>query len=207
MYTAETPHPRGDIMAGPPTATEAVIACHFTGPATPSGAVSTLGVHDAGGEITSTELAAALPLFKAFHSKMSVNMCTLSYLEMKVGPDATGPTYTVSAAHGGEAASGGVPPNTCVLVRKELREVSGKFAGRMFWPGMPESQVGVDGVIEQTQLAQMQTAADALFTGLVTLGLEPAVFGSTDLLLSKVQICERFAVQTRVATQRRRLRR
>lgn len=194
-------------MAGPPTSTEATLACHFSGTAVPSGAVVTIGFQHSADSIGSPTLAQLAPLLRTLHDKMATNECWLNTIEMKVGPVATGPTYTNSGSTPGAASPNAVPPNTTVLVRKELVEVSSRFAGRLFWPGMPENMVDASGHIAQTQVTQMQNAFNDLFTGMTAVGCDPAVFGSSDALLQKVNLVDRFVVQTTVATQRRRLRR
>lgn len=193
-------------MAGPPTLADGQVTVVFGGSAVPTGAVCTIGLQNTLGEFPSNALNTIAPLIEAFHGKAAVNTCSISRFELKIGPEATGPTYTQASVKAGEGVSQGVAPNTATLIRKELFGLSGRFAGRMYWPATPEDQVGVDGLVGGAYLSIVQTAADTLLSSLTTAGYEPAVFSSS-VLIPPVQMVERFSVQSRVATQRRRLRR
>jgi len=194
-------------MAGPPTPNAAQVTCVFGGEATPTGGVATAGIITPAGGFTPAVLDELADIFGDFHAEMATIATTLERIELKVGPEATGPTYTKSIGRAGEAPGTSVPPNVAVLVRKEVEGVSGKFGGRMYWPGVPEATVGPQGDITPSHLASLQTAANTLFTRLNDGDYTPAVFGSADGALPAVKTVARFAVQGRVATQRRRLRR
>lgn len=137
-------------------------------------------------------------LFKS----ICVSAVRLDQLELKMGPDSTGPTYTRPVAQFGTGSGNAPPPNTAMLVRETSADVSGRLFGRMFWPGFDGANVGQAGVINN--LGDYQDLFDAFRVELVSYGVTPCVLTS---LPEGPREVTSFEVQARAATQRRRLRR
>lgn len=189
-------------MAGPPTPTTGQITWIFSGSALPAGgAVTTCGFFFSDAPSGPALLAEALwdDLRPAI-----VNGVTLDAIEIKQGPVATGPTTVYAVGTSGTTGPDGVPPNTALLVRKTVLDVSGRFAGRMFWPGLPESEVDSAGNIDPTFLAGLQGTFNDFFATMGSQGYGLRIFseGSSD-----TREVSELNVQARVATQRRRMRR
>nr|CRY97806.1 hypothetical protein [uncultured prokaryote] len=91
-------------------------------------------------------------------------------------------------------------PNVCWLVHK--RPGSGRL-GRMYLPGVTEAVVDGNGDITGTTVSAMNAALDDWVTAMSTASLQLSMRGSEDIgdLISELR------VDTKVATQRRRLRR
>lgn len=176
----------------------------FAGASLPNGAVCTLGWRRTGiiplPEAMTTYAASAAFL----HESMSTSNCTLVALEFKLGPTLTGPTYRIESGQIGGQGTNAVPPNVAVLVRKTVADTSTRFAGRLFWPSMPEGTVDSAGQIESASVTQFQEAWDDHYTEIVAAGFEPVVLSATS---SDPRDVTSLDVQGRVATQRERLRR
>ena len=193
-------------MAGPPTANEAQLTFVFSGPGIPEGGVSTLGITSADRAIDGDLLNDLVPIIGLLHDSISTTTIVMDHIEMKRGPNETGPTYEAAVANTGGQAGAACPPNVCILVRKQLPNLSAKFSGRLFWPGVSENQVDDAGTISTAALNQYNAAFDTFHGELISAGVDPAVFSNSDLV-SPVTIVSDFIVQSRVATQRRRMRR
>lgn len=182
------------------------LAWHLSGPALPLRAVVTLGLSLAefggsGGlpQIVDEVLPSAEDLFQA----VCVDSCTMESLSLKCGPDTSGPTYTaVSGAVGGTSGNP-APPNTSLLVTEQVVGLSGRFNGRMFWPGIDEGSIGDGGAIGST--GPYQAVFNGFQLALNDLGLVPVVL--TDMEGASPRTVDTFIVQSVVASQRRRLRR
>lgn len=110
------------------------------------------------------------------------------------------------------------PPNVSWLIHKQCNPVRGQRNGRMYFPTIPEANAGDDGVIVSTAYNNMQTAINNFRTNVNNFGTalthevawrvvhvvshdengKPDAWNSTDI--TSVQ------VDSKVATQRRRLR-
>lgn len=137
-------------------------------------------------------------LFRA----VCVSSVRLTQLELKVGPDATGATYTEPVGVFGLGSGNAPPPNTAMLVRETSDDASGRLFGRMFWPGFDGANVSEGGVINNVE--DYQDVFSAFQTDLSALGVYPCVLTS---LPEGPRAVSAFQVQGRAATQRRRLRR
>lgn len=189
-------------MAGPPTAAFAELSWHFAGDAYPSGAVSTLGVE---GTMDPPEGWEGAML--AFFDELAPNMTSstlLTEVRAKVGPVATGPTYSWGQSLPGEASAETSPPNTCYLFRKGVAGVSNRLSGRMFWPGCSDQSVQNGGLLATGTVTALQSNLSAAFNALLSAGLTPVVFST---LSSDPRTITSITPAPRVATQRRRLRR
>jgi hypothetical protein len=136
---------------------------------------------------------------------LSVQVSVTSCL-VKNGPNEIGPAAEVAATVAGTSGSEPLPPNVSVLVAKNTPAGGRMGKGRLFLPGLPEGSTPGGGVLAPTPLAEIQGKMNALLTNLRDSNI-PMV-----LLHSKVGVFEiplvitSLTVQSRMATQRRRLR-
>lgn len=123
---------------------------------------------------------------------------------VKVGPNSTGPSLFVSTSNQGDVAGGMTPVNTAALVTKSTTLGGRQGRGRMYWPGVPESSVGDDGSLTGSYVSGLQAALTSFFTALAGLDLDHYLL-HTDPATSPTLV-QSVVVQSRVASQRRRLR-
>lgn len=189
------------------------ITWSFEGPALPFGASTSLEFYrdnpdlDPGDWWTnfSVQLETAA---RDLHQLVASSSCLLTQLEVKLGPEATGPTFTIPLSTPGATGAEACPPNVAMLIRKRVNGVSGRFSGRMFYPGISEGNVASNGTIPTPALGPYQAAVDGFFDSLhvntgggVTPIIIPSAPGAFSRNISSLD------VQVKVATQRRRLRR
>lgn len=148
-----------------------------------------------------------LDLFEAetelLHPALSTTTYRVTGLELKIGPTSTGPTFTRAVDIPGAQSQPTVDPNTALLVRKSVT-VSARFAGRLFWPGIPRNVLDSEFQLSTGALEQFQDAFDAFFAACVAADASP-VIDRRGLSDPRAQVG--YEVQARPATQRRRLRR
>lgn len=130
-----------------------------------------------------------------------------------------GPGFVISGQDGGDlrvdgttAASAGTHagaplPNNCAILFKKVTASGGRrFRGRMFIPGVAETSVGETGILAPALVTIANTAALALRTNLVAL----STVDSLQLLHADAAVpptlITTLTAQTRIATQRRRMR-
>jgi hypothetical protein len=193
-------------MAGPPDAEHGRLTMVFSGAGIPNGAVTTIGVRKGSGDIVNADLVPLAAAAKTLHGQIASNTVNLQHIELKRGPDAIGPTWTEVVNQPGAGNQAAAPPNVAILIRKELNDLSAKFSGRMYWPGAQEPDVNEAGNLTPTYQTGIQNALNAFQVAVRAAGFELVVFheaGGIDLSGEVV----RLALQNRVATQRRRLRR
>jgi len=191
-------------MAGPPSSAFINIGWSFAGGGLPLGAFTSLG-----GNVGITPGDDVLDIVEASTVTLMDTICAsavaCSSISIKVGPDATGPTYTRAVAISGGIADGGVNPNTAFLIRKTAAGLSQRFAGRMFWPGPPENGIQANGYLDPTFLGTVDDAVTLFWTELNTANAIDGVVvfnGSSD-----PTTVTGLDIQPQTATQRRRLRR
>lgn len=191
-------------MAGPTTPALALMTLIWSGPNLPYGAQSSIGILDTDEPWADGVWQSAIDsALTSAQQSISTQGCTLVEARVKVGPEASGPTYVIPIGVNGENGTMATPPNVAMLVRKVVPGVSTRLQGRFYWPCISEGNVDGGGVIGPPAFGQYQGFLDTLFTGLTTGGAELVVFSepATARPISGLQL------QSRVATQRRRLRR
>jgi len=194
-------------MAGLLTANEGRLMMIFGGSALPTGAVCTLGLVTTKPGFEDSDLELIKTQMVAVHQASSCEEVALRTIDLKVGPEETGPTRSIVVNSNGGQGSGAVPPHTCVLVQKKLANKSARFAGRLFWPGAKEAYVGSSGLLQDTYITGMQEKWNALKVALDAAELFPSVFHPAATVPEEATQIAQFQVATTVATQRRRLRR
>lgn len=177
----------------------------FRGTTLPLGAVVTYGVDMQGFGGTLEDAADALYLaFQANVMQNVVQTVRHANLLLKEGPNATGPSVEISGEGSGSVNGASEVPSAAFLCRK-LTNAGGRQArGRFYLPGCPAESVNSDGALADT-IANAVTADLSAFLGAMNGADLPMVLlhgnamAPTDVTS---MVCD-----TRVATQRRRLRR
>lgn len=186
----------------------AQINWQFTGSSLPHGADVTLGV-----DISSfggNAAAAATAAHTAWVTNMiprQVSSVTLSNTHVKFGPNSTGPAADAGSPTAGGGGNPGISSQVCALIHKTTLFGGHPGRGRMFVPGLMESDVNQAGVLDSGTLGAWQTSADDLLSDLGTALLIPVLLHGVASPLTTPSTITDFTVDSMVATQRRRLRR
>lgn len=181
----------------------------FTGAAVPRGAEVTFGVANTT-FLSPTGVAAlvedSLGDFTAWASFS--NLAKITSILVKNGPNATGPFAEVPANSGGTGTSEAAPPNVAVLVRKHTAYGGRAGSGRFYFPSPLDNVVdGAGNLLSGTRTA-LQNAFDA-FAMSLDANLIPLVLlhgPNSPIGDSAPTPITGLNVDSRVATQRRRLR-
>ncbi len=109
----------------------------------------------------------------------------------------------------GTGSSNLIPQNTAYLIHKDTSFGGRRNKGRFYLPGVGEPEVGITGVLTTAEVTRIQNALNNWFVGI------NAVVGVADVLILHSDgitatpaptVVTGFRIDTRVATQRRRLR-
>ena len=131
----------------------------------------------------------------------------LDTVEVKFGPNSTGPSAEVVAGLGGGISGECSAPNTAFLIRK-LTSTGGRTGrGRMYIPGVAESQVTLGGNLVSPYAADVGATWEAFRTDMSSAGAVPVLLHGPGSPVSTPLIITSFLCDAKVATQRRRLRR
>lgn len=175
----------------------------LTGGSMPSGpSVVTYGIHFAG-----TDPQEACDTAAAYWGSVVEGVCASGYesllTTLKVGPNSTGATYETATDVQGTNGAEPVMPQVAVLVKK-LTGIGGRSQrGRLYMPGFNAAEAFVDGSIGTTSVSDMQVVFDTFLAGLATEGIPMALLHSQSSDPTEVTS---LVVQSKVATQRRRMR-
>lgn len=182
----------------------------FTGVNLPEGAETTLGLNiEVWTGTTPADLADCVvnAWVDALMPGMFVDEMVLSAVNVKFGPNDTGAdgggTYSVVGGDGGSA----VPPNTSLLVKKQTGFGGRTGRGRMFIPGLPETQVTDAGTVSSTWVSDLTTRLEDFRTSTEWFGAVPTLLHSPDSPVLVPMPIVALVPDNKVATQRRRLRR
>lgn len=125
---------------------------------------------------------------------------------VKFGPSATGPSAELAVVIVGGSAGLAAPPQNSLLVRKTTLLGGRSGRGRIYWPGVQEAQVDQAGALAAPYREGLQTGFTAFHAGLNALSLPPVVLHGAGAPLTVPTPVANFIVDSRLATQRRRLR-
>ena len=178
------------------------------GVALPTGAQVTFGVDhtgDAGNpDAVATEIATRWELDVMPILSQDVE---LQEVRVKFGPNDVGPIGQFAGTAVGGLNSAAIEPNSTILVRK-LTAFGGRTGrGRMYVPGLGDLQVDSAGNILSSPLSIAQAAFTDLLTSLDAGGLPMFLLHDEDSPVSTPLEVTSLSVDTKIATQRRRLRR
>jgi len=180
----------------------------FTGAAVPTGAQFTCGF-DVDGAVTAQE--AATLLVETWNAGDMIEYygsnCVLVGVDVKFGPNATGPSATGETSTQGNAGTSTVPPNVSVLIQKQTALGGRAGRGRLYFPAIPEAQVDGSGLVSSTWTDGLDVEFAAMAVAWGAGGLEPVVLhGAGSPLTTPTPITD-FVAAGQCATQRRRNRR
>jgi len=177
----------------------------FAGPNLPTGAATTIGF-EVNDNLTPSEAAEGVR--DAWHTSFSNVLPEQQKLDLvfvKYGPNATGPAGEFGGDSEGGLAESTASPQVAFLVKKVTDLGGRRQRGRMFIPGVAEADVGSDGVLSSGMLANLDEAADAFKIGMESV-VQPLFLLHNHPDDAPTPIVALVA-DSRVATQRRRLRR
>ena len=191
-----------------PNATYGQANFRFTGVAAPTGAEVTLGMDLSASLHTTQALADSMRSHWVLNvlPRQSASI-TLAEVLVKVGPNATGPSAIATSGATGGAVAGTEVPNTSVLVTKTTEFGGRRGRGRMFIPGAPESTFNTSGDQTPASVVLWQANMDAFYAACELDGIELVVLQSALPIVGDPKRITRLVVESRAATQRRRLRR
>lgn len=125
---------------------------------------------------------------------------------LKVGPNSTGASFeNTNVTEGGDTGLM-VPANTSILVKKITASGGRAGRGRMYLPGLRESRIDGGGNIDGTYVSDLGGAFDNFFDDLTGADLIPEVLHGAGSPIGTPTPITSFQVESRAATQRRRMR-
>lgn len=164
------------------------------------------------------DLASGVPMDQSEATSI-LGWASLSIAPTIASDYTVGPGHVIAGQDGGDVRYDGVtapsagtnggnacPNNTSWLVRKVTASGGRRGRGRMYWPGVPEGDVGSTGILTSGALADLQTQASLLQSNLVALtSVDALVLFHESAPFTPTPITT-LQAQTRAATQRRRMR-
>jgi len=180
----------------------------FTGTLYPTGAEVTYGIEDNGSVSPENTAEAIGDIWAAANlAPRMTDGCDLVAILVKQGPDATGASAEIGYSIAGTGSGDGSPPNTAILVRK-VTELGGRAGrGRMFMPGVSETDAQGGGNLDSEERSNWQTVLDEVLAEHATAEIPWVVLHGAGSPLSTPTPIVALTVDSRLATQRRRLRR
>lgn len=180
------------------------VSWFFGGAGTPLGAATTIGF-DHNSAATAAELAESFyELFANEALPLLNNQTSLTGCQVKLGPDATGPTGLFSDTNTGSLTGESFPPNVAFLVHKNTNLGGREGRGRMYVPGVAEGVASSNGVLSGGTVSSWNTA---LGTMLLAAALSDVPFYLLHASATSPTAVQTLTIDSTVATQRRRLRR
>lgn len=180
----------------------------FEGLALPEGAECTYGIELPSVPLTPNQIAQVIGNIWNVENMdtLQTSFVTLGRIDVKFGPNSTGPSGFSAPALVGTDPDQSVPPNVSLLVAKHTDFGGRAGRGRFYLPGISEEQVANNGGVNGGFLAGAQTLFDAFLAAHIADDVPMVLLhgpGSPLVLPSPIT---GLVVQTRVATQRQRLR-
>lgn len=175
----------------------------FSGNAAPRGAEITLGLDL---DVVATPAAVAELVAANWVTNCLVlqsSNITLEEVYVKFGDNATGAAGVFTVASAGSLGTGTVPPQVALLVKKNTQFGGRKGRGRFYVPGLVETDVDENGVVQGPDVAAWQDAMDDFHTQLNTDDIPPLLLHNDATV---PYLITSFTVDATTATQRRRLR-
>lgn len=178
----------------------------FEGASVPTGAEMTFGLTDLGGD-QPIEVAAAVETAwdVANMGQFQAVTIALRNILVKFGPNEDGPSAELGVNYPGTVAGAGVAPSECALIKKITLAGGRKNRGRMFMPGLRDTDIDQSGSLDGNVQSDLQDSWVAFKTS-----LEGATYTMTLLHTNPADTPTEITtleVDSVSATQRRRLRR
>jgi len=181
----------------------------FTGSGAPSGAEVTLAL-DLGATAVDPEGLGDLVFDWVLASGLAADwspLVTLSSVLVKYGPTATGPSGIASGTITGSYSSTDVSPNSSFLFHKNTAFGGRAGKGRMYWPGVPLQEADGGGVLQGSFVTPVNADLNSLYAAITGDDFTPVLLHGPDSPLSTPTPLLGFSCDSKIATQRRRLRR
>lgn len=176
----------------------------FTGGGVPRGAECTLGVDHQAFVGTTADLADAMAtLWEDNWLPQQITDISLASVLVKKGPNTTGQSAEVFPGLQGPNALQGTPPQVAILVKKVTALGGREGRGRMYIPGYSEGDVTTAGEITGADLTSLQASADTFLSDAIAADIQPVLLHNSATAPTEILS---FQVDSRVGTQRRRLR-
>lgn len=176
----------------------------FTGSGLPHGAAITYNVFN-GTLMSPAALATNMEaLWETNLKAVMASTVTAQSVIVKNGPSATGPSAEVAAGWAGTNPSAVASAQVSILVRKNSAQGGRTGRGRFYMPGVSEPGVDPAGVLDPSYRQDWQNAFDDILAAMELADTPMQLAfqdGSEAILVTSLE------VDSRVATQRRRLRR
>lgn len=177
----------------------------FGGIALPNGAEMTFGIVDTVSSASTIAAFVAAEYQTANIDQAQSSEAALVAVRVKKGPNATGAFAEVPANVPGTNATQAVPPNVSALIEKTTAFGGRQGSGRMFFPGIPESQVLSNGALLSAFVSLLEAGWQAFQTAMETAGHDLVLLHT--IAGNDPDVLADLTVDPTVATQRRRLRR
>lgn len=180
----------------------------FAGQAQPNGAQVVFGLKlPVGAEITAISDMIEGAIDTANMKDFVDNESKLDYFLLKFGPNATGPQAIRNLDVTGDMGGDGLVPSVAVLARKLTLDGGRAGRGRTYWPFVLASATDDGGNLTGTWRSDYETMLNN-FLGAISVGeANLCVLHGEDSPITIPSLINSFSVQSKVATQRRRLRR
>lgn len=180
----------------------------FAGAALPHGAEVTLGANISSyGGTPAQACSDAIDAWTTNMSPRQISAVNLASVRVKFGPNNVGPSAEVADGTPGGAGGAGVSSAVSVLIHKVTGAGGRAGRGRMFVPGVQETDVSDAGVIGGATLTAWQGSATGLLNDLGTALLIPALLHGVGSPITTPSTILSLTVDSIVGTQRRRQRR
>lgn len=135
---------------------------------------------------------------------------TLAQVTIEVGTITGAPPYLTFEFNPNAAGEGSAyaltPPNTAILVKKQTGTPGRQGRGRLYWPVVGESFADNIGTLDGAVQSDLQNAFDAFLAALATAGVDMQLLHTAGEAITDPSTVTALIVDSRVATQRRRLR-
>ena len=131
------------------------------------------------------------------------NLCTMSHVLVKNGPNDTGPSADVATTLLGSHADAPGGAQVSMLIGKVSSLGGRRGRGRMYIPAIPESKIDPGGTLDATYASSAQTQATATLSAMLTNNVPMVLLHNDETIPTPVTS---LAVSNIVATQRRRQR-
>lgn len=139
------------------------------------------------------------------HAQNTVSYTSVSYVDLSSETGDSG-VYIPPAIATGEASGEAVPPNVCVLATWIATGGRAYRNGRSYFPGADESSVDASGELNSATVNLWQADCESFLTNIDAEGLALCVVSRTSPSSGITRTVTGVAVQSQMATQRRRLR-
>lgn len=136
----------------------------------------------------------------------SISVTGGSFVDLRTSGGASGPVTGIGLPASGGGSGTMCPPNTAILVTNATIGTRTQRSGRMYLPGADEDQIDAVGTLTGGYVSDLQDAIDAFWAALTDADIIPVVSAKASPTTYEAVTITGMAVQTKVATQRRRLR-